>query len=141
MRDALTQQLPFALEPAQRDAWGWSIVHLRSVAEAIPDAHFFLEFAIPRMGRRADAIIVAGGIIFFVEYKVGAKEFALNAREQAHGYALDLKNFHETSHAVPIVPVLVSTRAKDVDVELGLWAGDDVHPPVCANQHTLAAYL
>ena len=49
------------------------------------------------MGRRADAIITIGGLIFVLEYKVGERDFPRHAIEQAHGYALDLKNFHVTS--------------------------------------------
>jgi hypothetical protein len=35
-----------------------------------------------------------------------------SAIEQAHDYALDLKNFHRGSHNLPIVPIVVATRAK-----------------------------
>jgi hypothetical protein len=31
--------------------------------------------------------------------------------EQVWDYALDLKNFHEASHSVPIVPILIATAA------------------------------
>lgn len=48
----LASRLPFAMEPAQRAAWEYQIAHLREVAADLPPAHFFMEFLIPRMGRR-----------------------------------------------------------------------------------------
>ena len=36
------------------------IEHLQQIANDLHDSFFFLEFAIPRMGKRADVIIVTG---------------------------------------------------------------------------------
>lgn len=77
----------------------------------LPGAHVFLEFTIPRMGRRADAIVIGGGLIFVLEYKVGESQFSTAAIDQAFGYALDLKNFHEDSHHRTIVPVPIANGA------------------------------
>lgn len=52
----LAKKLPFALEPTQTAAWEYQIQHLRQLAGELSDAHFFMEFLIPRMGRRADLI-------------------------------------------------------------------------------------
>lgn len=70
-----------------------------------------MEFLIPRMGRRADLIVIVAGIIFVAEYKLGARQFDRSSLDQVYGYGLDLKHFHETSHAVPIVPILVASHA------------------------------
>jgi hypothetical protein len=120
----------FADEPTQKAAWRAEIAHLQPIAARLPNAHFFLEFSIPRMGRRADAIIVAGGLIFVLEYKVGDAGFARHAVEQVHGYALDLKNFHVSSHDKTIVPILIATEAPPQDIGLGFWAPDRVHAPL-----------
>jgi hypothetical protein len=56
--------------------------------------------------------LVIEGIILVLEFKVGATTFDRSAIEQAHDYALDLKNFHRGSHNLPIVPIVVATRAK-----------------------------
>lgn len=136
IRDSLTARLPFPLEPAQRDAWGWTIAHLKALAAQIPEAHVFLEFAIPRMGRRADAVVVAGGLIFVIEYKVGVRDFARHAVEQVHGYALDLKSFHATSHDKRLIPMLVATNAPAQPIALG-FAADGVATPVCLSADDL----
>jgi hypothetical protein len=63
----LAHRLPFAIDPTQRAAWEYQIGHLRILATELPSAHFFMEFLIPRMGRRADLIVLQDGIIFVVE--------------------------------------------------------------------------
>jgi hypothetical protein len=127
---ALAGRLNFPLEPAQREAWRYEIAHLAELGAALPDAAIFLEFAIPRMGRRADAVVMAGGLIFVLEYKVGATGFARHAIEQVHGYALDLKSFHATSHDRRIVPILIATQAPPQPIALG-FAPDGVAAPLC----------
>lgn len=134
---ALTRQLSFPVESTQTAAWLFEIRHLQAFAAAIPRAHIFLEFAIPRMGRRADAIILLDGLIFVLEYKVGATEFARHAIEQVHGYALDLKSFHETSHDHTIIPVLIATGASAQDITLGLIPADRVAAPLCISADDL----
>jgi hypothetical protein len=37
--------------------------------------HILFEFAIPRMGKRADVVLVSGGTILVLEFKVGATTF------------------------------------------------------------------
>lgn len=134
----LASCLPFALEPTQRAAWEYQFQHLRDLAKQLPSAHFFLEFLIPRMGRRADLIVVYDGIIFVVEYKLGAKQFDRSGREQVYGYGLDLKHFHETSHNAPIVPILIATDAiVDATTEL-VWAPDGLARTLCLGPTDLA---
>ena len=70
----------------------------------------FLEFNIPRMGRRIDAVLLIGPVVFVIEFKVGESTFDRAAVDQAWDYALDLKNFHEASHSVSIVPILIATE-------------------------------
>ena len=69
----------------------------------------FFEFNIPRMGRRIDAVLLIGPIVFVIEFKVGESTFERAAVDQVWDYALDLKNFHEASHSVSIVPILIAT--------------------------------
>ena len=127
----LTEATQFPAELAQISAWQFTITHLKQLSAALPDAHFFMEFAIPRMGRRADAVIVAGPLVLVLEYKVGERAFARHAIEQAYGYALDLKNFHVTSHDKAIIPILIASEAPPQQLGFGFWAEDRVHSPLC----------
>jgi hypothetical protein len=126
----LAGKLPFAVEPTQSSAWKFQIAHLRDLARELPSAHLFLEFLIPRMGRRADLVVLQDGIIFVVEYKLGARQFDRSSLDQVYGYGLDLKHFHETSHSRPVVPILVATEAPG-DEKLPLrWDEDGLAHPL-----------
>jgi hypothetical protein len=59
--------------------------------------------------------------------------------EAVEDYALDLKNFHEGSHTVPIVPVLVSTNAQSQPIPELNFADDLVASPVGTNKTDLGA--
>jgi len=137
----LAAKLPFAVEPAQRAAWEFQIQHLRELATALPEAHFFLEFLIPRMGRRADLIILAAGIVFVVEYKLGARQFDRSSLDQVYGYGLDLKNFHETSHDRPVVPILVATEAAASTDQALSWDDDGLAHPLRASPQQLITVI
>ncbi len=101
----------FDLDKTQKDAWLKQIYILKEAL--IPfQGQILFEFSIPRMGRRIDAILIIQNVIFIVEFKVGEKEFLSSAMDQVWDYALDLKNFHETSHNRLIAPLLVATEAK-----------------------------
>lgn len=132
----LVKHHQFATDPNQRNSWQTEIDHLYEVASANPDCFLFLEFAIPRMGKRADAVIVASGNVFVIEYKVGAEEYQKHALDQVLDYALDLKNFHAGSHGRTIVPILVATNAPSPDVKVQPWS-DGVVRPICSNLETL----
>ncbi|MEQ9530266.1 MAG: DUF2075 domain-containing protein [Parvibaculaceae bacterium] len=122
----------FALEITQRNAWLVQIKNLQEQLRPLGEGEIFFEFAIRRMGKRVDVIILYGNVVNVVEYKVGATEHTRQAADQVLDYALDLKNFHETSHARHIVPLLVSTRAKPVDNEIA-YGRDKVAAPLYSN--------
>jgi hypothetical protein len=102
----LTAEHHHALEEQQRWAWLQEISILKTAFSGRPNGRIFLEFYIPRMGKRADAVLIAGNIVFVIEFKAGASGHTSSAFDQVEDYALDLKNFHEGSRSVPIVPVL-----------------------------------
>ena len=101
----------FSLELTQKSAWLKEIEILKHILFKYPGTIFF-EYSIPRMGRRIDVVLIIRSVIFVLEFKVGEKEFTANAVDQVWDYALDLKNFHETSHDHLIAPVLIATEAK-----------------------------
>ncbi len=90
-----------------------------------------MEFAIPRMGRRIDVVLLIGPVAFAIEFKVGESVFERSAIEQVWDYALDLKNFHEASHEVSIVPILIATGAEATTSQIGLQSdNDNVYRPI-----------
>lgn len=101
----------FPVLQAQREAWLAQLPLLRSALKGL-SGRIYLEFVIPRMGHRVDAVVLVNGVVVVVEFKVGASEFALRDIDQAYDYAMDLKYFHEASHQLSVVPILVATRAQ-----------------------------
>ncbi|MCE2832726.1 MAG: DUF2075 domain-containing protein [Oxalobacteraceae bacterium] len=101
----------------------------------------YFEFSIPRMGKRADVVLLIGGIVFVIEFKVGSHSFDSYAIEQAHDYALDLKNFHLGSHNAPIVPILIPTSAPPQAIPAIKWAADQVAEPLCISPEELPQAL
>jgi hypothetical protein len=100
----------YTLLTTQKTAWKAQIEFLQAQLHGFSGS-VFLEFNIPRMGRRIDAVLLIGSTVFVVEFKVGEAVFDRAANDQVWDYALDLKNFHEGSHAVSVVPLLVATGA------------------------------
>ncbi|HLY61503.1 MAG TPA: DUF2075 domain-containing protein [Terriglobia bacterium] len=100
----------FALEQSQRDAWLEEINILQSVLPGFNGAIYF-EYSIPRMGQRIDVVILIGPVVFVLEFKIGEKEFTSHSVDQVWDYALDLKNFHESSRERFIAPILIATKA------------------------------
>jgi hypothetical protein len=137
---ALTQHHGFALEIQQKIAWQAQIELLQAL---LPDlqGHIYFEFAIPRMGKRADVILVSKGIVFVIEFKVGSASYDRAAIDQVHDYALDLKNFHKGSHNSPIVPVLIATSAKPNHIQNIAFDADMVSVPICVAPNQLGELI
>jgi hypothetical protein len=102
----------FPIPPEQIDAWHYQFEPLQvALKEAIahwPSAaqwHVLLEYPIPRLGKRIDAVLLMQDVIVVLEFKTG--EAITSARRQVEDYALLLSNFHEPSYHHLIVPVAV----------------------------------
>lgn len=137
---ALLRASAFPVEQTQRDAWLAEMQILRRALAGIGGSIYF-EYAIPRMGKRIDVVVVAGPAVFVLEFKVGATEFTAGAIDQVWDYALDLKNFHETSHDVVVAPVLIATDAGEPDSVIKAPQGDRLLEPVLANGAQLRARI
>lgn len=70
----LAKNNEFALEQTQREAW---LQQIRILKKAIAqhNGHVLFEYAIPRMGRRVDVVLIIEHILFVLEFKVGEKQF------------------------------------------------------------------
>lgn len=129
---SLARNSSHAVEPDQRDAWLAQIPLLQSALAGLTGT-LFLEFVVPRIGSRLDAVLISGPIIFAIEFKVGESKFRRDDVNQVWDYALDLKNFHAGSHHASIVPILVATEAVLSDTVLSVPHPDGVYPPVRCN--------
>lgn len=137
----LVQHHGFALEHQQRGAWQAQIRLLKSALAELERGQILFEFAIPRMGKRADVVLLIEGTLFVLEFKVGARAFERSAIEQVHDYALDLKNFHKGSHDLPIIPVVLATEAAVTGQPPLYFAPDGIAEPVLSRAEQLPALI
>lgn len=117
-----------SIEATQRNAWDQQIQVLKGLS--IPHRHglngrIYFELAVPRLGRRADVVLIVGHVMFILEFKVGETVFNRSAIDQVWDYALDFKYFHEASHNICIVPVAVATAAISQPLEIGITKHND----------------
>ena len=126
----------FSITPDQSSAWEDEIVLLKEALLGI-EGFLCLEFDVPRIGSRIDAVVLSGGCIFVLEFKVGESSFHRAAINQVWDYALDLKNFHLESHRAPIIPVLICTLAKQGHRSLSKPFSDGVYEPITTNPEGL----
>ena len=103
----------FSSELTQKGAWLEEINILKQVLLNRYWSHL-PDYSIPRMGKRIDVVLLVGPVIFLLEFKIGESAFTSYAVDQVCDYALDLKNFHESSHDQFIAPVLIATDARRV---------------------------
>ena len=125
----------------QTEAWKTQFNILRKELQSFSQhGHIFFEFMIPRMGRRADCVLVVDGIIFVVEFKIGSDTFTYADREQTSGYALDLKHFHQGSHDKLIIPILLASLAESTPYS---WAvsPENVASVACISANDLSVFI
>ena len=79
--------------------------------------HLVIEYTIPRRQKRPDVIILAGSVIFVLEFKFHATAFDKAGQWQVLDYCLDLRDFHFMSSGRPIIPILVATGASSCSRE------------------------
>ncbi|MBQ9787921.1 MAG: DUF2075 domain-containing protein [Lentisphaeria bacterium] len=139
---ALARNNSFDLVDLQRNAWLYEITFLKNLLRNESSGHIIFEYSIPRLGKRIDAILLLHGIVFVLEFKVGAKEYLRQDLEQVWDYALDLKNFHEASRNLTIVPILVATDTDSASVSKEVSQYDDqVFEPILSNAASLSLII
>jgi hypothetical protein len=135
---ALTLASSFAVDVADSAAWTEEIRILRNALAGLSGT-VLLEFDVPRLGSRIDAVVIVGSALIVIEFKCGAKKHLPADYNQAWDYALDLKNFHSASHGLSIFPILAATEAKNTELYWKASAADGVHPPLRTNAPELGA--
>lgn len=102
----------------QSNAWKKEISILKKELCDMREGRIMFEYTIPRMGKRVDTVIIYRNIIFLLEFKCGAMEYAAYARDQVLDYALDLQNFHKASHDKLIACLMVADEAPSAEQEV-----------------------
>src|SRR3954454_15845185 len=112
--DAATR---FALAAEAIDAWRLQLEPLQHGVQALLERYpalgnstIFLEYPIPMVGKRIDAVLLLGGLILVVETKTGNSPSS--AVRQVEDYALNLACFHEVCVHKTIVPLVISNTRR-----------------------------
>lgn len=141
----LTGSSQHDINPKTANAWKEEISSLREVLSKYKNTDrgsIYLEYNIPRMGHRVDAIILIDGIVFILEYKTGGQTFNQSARNQVWDYALDLKNFHADSKDRIFVPIVVVSGAPDNHCSIEIRSSTDkVYEPLFTNTRQLGVVI
>jgi len=103
----------------QLASWETQIKYLQQTFEGILSEYpssgqwgVLLEYSLLRLQRRLDVVILAGKSVLVIEFKVGATTYQASDIRQVEDYALDLRDFHEESHHLIILPILCATNAE-----------------------------
>lgn len=120
----------------QENAWEREIAILKAELSNFKEGRIIFEYTIPRMGHRADVVILHRNIVFILEFKVGDDEYRNSAYEQALGYALDLRDFQEESRNRVLAPMVIATKAPAVKNEI--IKHQNIILPLFCNAHTIS---
>lgn len=138
IQGAILIQDEFRATTEQRNAWKAEIEILKDQLSKLGrEGSIIFEYTVPRIGSRIDVTCIIQGILFVLEFKVGASEYLSENEEQAVDYALDLKYFHEASEKRYIVPMLIATKAPDYGNTLSIFE-DLILDIVLANEKNIA---
>lgn len=98
----------------------------------------YIEYNIPRMGRRADVVVLIDGIVLVMEFKTSEQKFTRASEIQVWDYALDLKNFHQGSRDRILIPILVAPKERNINCKFDLIPFEDnVYKPLLSNSNKL----
>ena len=125
-------------------SWSQSIPLFQNSAnlilDSIPESEnwtILLEYEIPRLSGRIDAVILANDIIFVLEYKNDRNKYLLADQRQVEDYALDLFDFHLQSRGKIIIPILIAPDAKEAHTNISIVDNNLVKNCIKANQINL----
>jgi hypothetical protein len=136
----LTKNNQFTLEEKQRNSWLREIDILRNEIAKINQGRVLFEYSIPRMGKRADVILLLKDLVFILEFKINSHEYKNSDLDQVLGYALDLKYFHDESHNAKLVPILIATDAPNFPNDIQRYE-DGVFKPLKCNKTNLGTTI
>ena len=138
----MTRLSQFDVDERTRDSWIEEFNSLREVLTEYKDrGSLYFEYNIPRMGSRADVVLLIDGVVIVLEYKTSYRHrtFTHSASLQVWDYALDLKYFHDETHKLPVIPILVVPSESDKHCLMELKdSGEGVFCPLWSNQKRLS---
>lgn len=115
---ALCKDKTFPVNSQTKKSWEQEIVILKSSIPRKMQGQILLEYNIPRMGHRVDAVLLAQGVIVLLEFKIVENEISpSDAKRQVLDYGLDLADFHSGTHGRFVLP-LAAIKGMTTDAEI-----------------------
>lgn len=102
----------------QSNTWEQEVRILKNQLSSFSEGRIIFEYSIPRMGKRVDAVFLHNNIVFLLEFKCGDDEYRSTTYDQVYDYALDLRNFQKESHDKLLVPIMISTKAPALSIDI-----------------------
>lgn len=87
---------------------------LIEINNSIKHWNILLEYEIPRLSSRIDAVIIAEDLIFVIEFKYERTKYEAADIRQVEDYANDLVDFHLETKGRIVIPVLLAPQAKPI---------------------------
>ena len=129
-----------SLSSTQNEAWSKEYDDLHQILQG-RSGQILFEYSIPGLPKTIDVVVLMGGVIFVIEYKVNSTNYNEQDKRQTNGYALRLKFFHSRSNDNWIVPILVATDATDTQFALNRSEADMVYEAITCNSANLKIVL
>lgn len=123
----------------QSNTWKTEVEILKEQLCSFNSGRIIFEYTIPRMGKRVDTVILYRNIVFLLEFKCGDDEYRTSTYDQVYDYALDLRNFQKESHNKLIVPIMVATKAPNI--QNIITERDRIIEPLSCNTNNIAEII
>ena len=131
MRSAYKEVTDLPLSQSQIDAWDdcYDVLQ-RELKNGLSEFGIIFEYVLPyESGRRPDVLLVSNEIVIIVEFKRKSDVLAEDL-DQAADYGRDIREYHYESRNKIIVPMLVLTRANNIN-----YIDNDVR--ICSADHLM----
>ena len=126
---ALCGDKQFPTNSQTKRSWSEEIDILQKEIPQEMAGMILLEYNIPRMGHRADTVLLANGIVILLEFKIVDEAISpSDAKRQVLDYGLDLADFHSVTHDKIVLPLAVVKGMKTDDTILKDVAGSFKFP-------------
>ena len=132
----------FALDVTQRDAWLRQIANLKSSLCSIAvSGHIYFEYSIPRLGRRADVVLLLGSVVFVLEFKVGEAAYRVPVIAQSGHSDRVLEPILCNADSLGAALLAVLAAQEGVAVEAERWEAGRYSPSPTIIEAATALYM
>jgi hypothetical protein len=125
----------------QKNAWSNQILILQKYLKD-KKGYIIFEYVLSRVNMRIDVVLLMDNVVYSLEFKNNKTSFLDDDIDQASGYGYALKNFYESNRDKYVVPILIATKAPDIECSEGSDLGiDKLFSLFKANKNKMEQYI